>query len=280
MGLKKFRPITPTLRHTVMPDYSELTRSRPVRALTERIYKTGGRDNYGHVSMRWISGGHKQRYRIIDFRRDKDGIGARVASIEYDPNRSARIALLHYADGAKAYILAPARLQVGATVESGPGADIKPGNALPLENIPTGTLVHNVELKPGKGGQLARSAGSGIQLVAKDEGLGVLRLPSGELRRVPLTCRATIGQVGNVDHENVTIGKAGRSRWKGKRPSVRGSAMNPVDHPHGGGEGKSKGGRHPVTPWGVPTLGKRTRRKHKESDKLIVRGRRRGKEKR
>jgi large subunit ribosomal protein L2 len=203
-----------------------------------------------------------------------------VAAIEYDPNRSARIALLHYADGAKSYILAPARLRVGATVESGVGADIKPGNALPLENIPTGTLVHNVELKPGKGGQLARSAGSGIQLVAKDEGYGVLRLPSGEMRRVPLVCRATIGQVGNVDHENISGGKAGRSRWKGKRPSVRGAAMNPVDHPHGGGEGKSKGGRHPVTPWGVPTLGKRTRRKHKESDKLIVRARRRGKEKR
>jgi large subunit ribosomal protein L2 len=217
---------------------------------------------------------------VIDFKRLKDGVPAKVAAIEYDPNRSARIALLHYADGAKSYILAPARLQVGASVESGPGADIKPGNALPLQNIPTGTLVHNVELKPGRGGQLARSAGSGVQLVAKDEGMGVLRLPSGELRRVPLTCRATIGQVGNVDHENITGGKAGRSRWQGKRPGVRGSAMNPVDHPHGGGEGKSKGGRHPVTPWGVPTLGKRTRRKHKESDKLIVRGRRRGKDKR
>jgi large subunit ribosomal protein L2 len=207
-------------------------------------------------------------------------VPAKVAAIEYDPNRSARIALLHYADGAKSYILAPARLRVGATVESGPAADIRPGNALPLENIPTGTLVHNVELKPGRGGQMARSAGSGVQLVAKDEGYGVLRLPSGEMRRVPLTCRATVGQVGNVDHENVTGGKAGRSRWQGKRPTVRGSAMNPVDHPHGGGEGKSKGGRHPVTPWGVPTLGKRTRRKHKESNKLIVRARRRGKEKR
>jgi large subunit ribosomal protein L2 len=203
-----------------------------------------------------------------------------VAAIEYDPNRSARIALLHYADGAKSYILAPARLRVGALVESGPNADIRPGNALPLENIPTGTLVHNVELKPGKGGQLARSAGSGIQLVAKDEGYGVLRLPSGEMRRVPLACRGTVGQVGNVDHENISGGKAGRSRWQGKRPAVRGSAMNPVDHPHGGGEGKSKGGRHPVTPWGVPTLGKRTRRKHKESNRLIVRARRRGKEKR
>jgi len=217
-------------------------------------------------------------YRVIDFKRLKDGIPAKVASIEYDPNRSARIALLHYADGAKSYILAPAQLKVGATVESGPAADIKVGNALPLENIPTGTLVHNVELKPGQGAKMARSAGSGIQLVAKDAGYAVLRLPSGEMRRVPLTCRATIGQVGNVDHQNVTIGKAGRSRWLGKRPSVRGSAMNPVDHPHGGGEGKSKGGRHPVTPWGVPTLGKRTRNKHKESTKLIVRARRRGKE--
>jgi large subunit ribosomal protein L2 len=217
---------------------------------------------------------------VIDFKRRKDGVPAKVAAIEYDPNRSARIALLHYADGAKAYILAPAGLRPGARVESGSGADIKPGNALPLANIPTGTLVHNVELKPGKGGQLARSAGSGVQLVAKDEGYGVLRLPSGEMRRVLLACRATVGQVGNTDHENISSGKAGRSRWLGKRPTVRGSAMNPVDHPHGGGEGKSKGGRHPVTPWGVPTLGKRTRRKHKESDKLIVRGRRRGKERR
>ncbi len=217
---------------------------------------------------------------MVDFKRKKDGVPAKVAAIEYDPNRSARIALLHYADGAKSYILAPARLRVGATVESGPAADIKPGNALPLENIPTGTLVHNVELKPGQGGKMARSAGSGVQLVAKDAGYAVLRLPSGELRRVLLTCRATVGQVGNLDHENVTGGKAGRSRWRGKRPSVRGSAMNPVDHPHGGGEGKSKGGRHPVTPWGVPTLGKRTRNKHKDSNKLIVRARRRGKEKR
>jgi large subunit ribosomal protein L2 len=207
-------------------------------------------------------------------------VPAKVAAIEYDPNRSARIALLHYADGFKSYILAPAGVRVGSFVQSGVGADIKPGNALPLDNIPTGTMVHNVELKPGRGGQMARSAGSGVQLVAKDGGYATLRLPSGEMRRVLLTCRATVGQVGNVEHGNVTIGKAGRSRWLGKRPAVRGSAMNPVDHPHGGGEGKSKGGRHPVTPWGVPTLGKRTRSKHKESDKLIVRGRRRGKDKR
>jgi large subunit ribosomal protein L2 len=260
--------------------FEEVTKSKPEKALTAKLTKKGGRNNHGRITTRHQGGGHKRRYRVVDFKRRKDGVPAKVAAIEYDPNRSARIALLHYADGAKSYILAPARLRVGATVESGPTADIRPGNALPLENIPTGTLVHNVELKPGKGGQLARSAGSGVQLVAKDEGYGVLRLPSGEMRRVPLTCRATVGQVGNVDHENVTGGKAGRSRWKGKRPTVRGSAMNPVDHPHGGGEGKSKGGRHPVTPWGVPTLGKRTRSKHKESDRLIVRARRRGKEKR
>jgi large subunit ribosomal protein L2 len=280
MPVRKYKPTSPGRRFMSVSTFDEITKSEPEKSLVEPLKKSGGRNSYGRITRRHQGGGHKRRYRKIDFKRLKDGVPAKVAAIEYDPNRSARIALLHYADGAKAYILAPARLQVGATVESGTGADIKPGNALPLENIPTGTLVHNVELKPGKGGQLARSAGSGIQLVAKDEGLGVLRLPSGELRRVPLTCRATIGQVGNVDHENVTGGKAGRSRWKGKRPSVRGSAMNPVDHPHGGGEGKSKGGRHPVTPWGVPTLGKRTRRKHKESDKLIVRGRRRGKEKR
>jgi large subunit ribosomal protein L2 len=260
--------------------FDEITKTEPEKSLTEPLKKSGGRNVNGRITRRHQGGGHKRLYRQIDFKRVKDGVPAKVAAIEYDPNRSARIALLHYADGAKAYILAPARLRVGAVVESGPTADIKPGNALPLTNIPTGTLVHNVELKPGQGGKMARSAGSGVQLVAKDEGYGVLRLPSGEMRRVSLACRATVGQVGNVDHENVTGGKAGRTRWRGKRPTVRGSAMNPVDHPHGGGEGKSKGGRHPVTPWGVPTLGKRTRRKHKESDKLIVRGRRRGKDKR
>jgi large subunit ribosomal protein L2 len=260
--------------------FDEITKTEPEKSLTGALKKSGGRNANGRITRRHQGGGHKRLYRQIDFKRVKDGIPAKVAAIEYDPNRSARIALLHYADGAKAYILAPARLRVGAVVESGPSADIKPGNALPLTNIPTGTLVHNVELKPGQGGKMARSAGSGVQLVAKDEGYGVLRLPSGEMRRVALTCRATVGQVGNVDHENITGGKAGRSRWRGKRPTVRGSAMNPVDHPHGGGEGKSKGGRHPVTPWGVPTLGKRTRRKHKESDKLIVRARRRGKDKR
>ena len=280
MALKKYKPTSPGRRFMSVSSFEEVTKTKPEKSLTEALTKKGGRNNKGRITTRHQGGGHKRRYRVIDFKRVKDGVPAKVAAIEYDPNRSARIALLHYADGAKAYILAPSGLRVGAVVESGPQADIKPGNALPLESIPTGTLVHNVELKPGRGGQLARSAGSGIQLVAKDDGYGVLRLPSGEMRRVPLTCRATIGQVGNVDHANVTVGKAGRSRWQGKRPAVRGSAMNPVDHPHGGGEGKSKGGRHPVTPWGVPTLGKRTRRKHKESDKLIVRGRRRGKDKR
>jgi large subunit ribosomal protein L2 len=260
--------------------FEEITKTKPEKSLTTPAPKKGGRNNNGRITTRHQGGGHKRLYRVVDFKRQKDGVPAKVASIEYDPNRSARIALLHYADGAKSYILAPAQLRVGATVESGPAADIKVGNALPLENIPTGTLVHNVELQPGQGAKMARSAGSGIQLVAKDAGFAVLRLPSGEMRRVPLTCRATVGQVGNVDHQNITGGKAGRSRWRGKRPTVRGSAMNPVDHPHGGGEGKSKGGRHPVTPWGVPTLGKRTRRKHKESDKLIVRARRRGKGKR
>jgi large subunit ribosomal protein L2 len=280
VAVKKYKPTSAGRRFMSVSSFEDVTKKEPEKSLLAPIKRTGGRNNNGRITTRHQGGGHKRRYRIVDFKRTKDGVPAKVAAVEYDPNRSARIALLHYADGAKAYILAPARLEVGATVESGPAADIKPGNALPLANIPTGTMVHNVELKPGQGGKMARSAGSSVQLVAKDEPYAVLRLPSGEMRRVPLTCRATVGQVGNVDHENVTIGKAGRSRWLGKRPAVRGSAMNPVDHPHGGGEGKSKGGRHPVTPWGVPTLGKRTRSKHKESDKLIVRGRRRGKDKR
>jgi large subunit ribosomal protein L2 len=280
VAIRRYKPTSAGRRFMSVSTFEEVTKSKPEKSLTEKLTKKGGRNNNGRITTRHQGGGHKRRYRVVDFKRVKDAVPAKVAAIEYDPNRSARIALLHYADGAKAYILAPARLAVGASVESGPKADIKPGNALPLANIPTGTMVHAVELRPGQGAKLARSAGSSVQLVAKDEPYAVLRLPSGELRRVPLTCRATVGQVGNVDHENVTGGKAGRSRWKGKRPAVRGSAMNPVDHPHGGGEGKSKGGRHPVTPWGVPTLGKRTRRKHKESDKLIVRGRRRGKDKR
>jgi len=278
MPIRRYKPTSPGRRFMSVSTFEEITKKRPEKSLLEPVTKKGGRNSNGRITTRHQGGGHKRRYRVIDFKRVKDGVPAKVAAIEYDPNRSARIALLHYADGAKAYILAPSQLRVGATVESGPNADIKVGNALPLENIPTGTLVHNVELKPGGGAKMARSAGSGIQLVAKDGPHAVLRLPSGEMRRVLLTCRATVGQVGNVDHQNINWGKAGRNRWKGKRPSVRGSAMNPVDHPHGGGEGKSKGGRHPVTPWGVPTLGKRTRSKHKESNKLIVRGRRRGKE--
>jgi large subunit ribosomal protein L2 len=279
MAIKRFKPTSPGRRQMAISAFDDITKSKPEKSLLEPITRKGGRNHHGRITTRHQGGGHKRRYRIIDFKRIKDGVPAKVAAIEYDPNRSARIALLHYLDGAKAYIIAPARLEVGAFVESGPNADIKPGNALPLANIPTGTLIHNVELRPGKGGQMARSAGASIQLVAKDDGYAVLRLPSSEMRRVPLTCRATVGQVGNVDHENISSGKAGRRRWLGKRPAVRGTAMNPVDHPHGGGEGKSKG-HHPVTPWGVPTLGKRTRPKHKESDKLIVRGRRRGKEKR
>ena len=280
MPLRSYKATSPGRRFMTRSTFEEITTDKPHKPLLESQKRGSGRNNQGRMTVRHRGGGEKRAYRRIDFKRDKWDVPARLATIEYDPNRSARIALLHYADGAKSYILAPARLRVGATVESGPAADIKPGNALPLENIPTGTLVHNVELKPGQGGKMARSAGSGVQLVAKDAGFGVLRLPSGEMRRVALACRATIGQVGNLDHENITGGKAGRSRWRGIRPTVRGSAMNPVDHPHGGGEGKSKGGRHPVTPWGVPTLGKRTRRKHKESNKLIVRARRRGKEKR
>jgi large subunit ribosomal protein L2 len=278
MPIRRYKPTSPGRRFMSVSTFEEITKTTPEKSLLEPVTKKGGRNNNGRITTRHQGGGHKRRYRIIDFKRLKDGVPARVAAIEYDPNRSANIALLHYLDGEKAYILAPAQLRVGVLVQSGPDADIKVGNALPLENIPTGTLVHNVELKPGQGAKMARSAGSGIQLVAKDAGFAVLRLPSGEMRRVPLACRATVGQVGNVDHQNINWGKAGRSRWKGKRPSVRGSAMNPVDHPHGGGEGKSKGGRHPVTPWGVPTLGKRTRSKHKESNKLIVRGRRRGKD--
>jgi large subunit ribosomal protein L2 len=280
MPIRRYKPTSPGRRFMTVSTFEEVTKKEPEKRLTAPLKKSGGRNVHGRITTRHQGGGHKRRYRVVDFKRVKDGVPAKVAAIEYDPNRSARIALLHYADGAKAYILAPARLQVGATVASGSGVDIKPGNALPLASIPTGTMVHNVELRPGQGGKMARSAGSSVQLVAKESGYATVRLPSGEMRRVALACRATVGQVGNVDHENVTVGKAGRSRWLGKRPSVRGSAMNPVDHPHGGGEGKSKGGRHPVTPWGVPTLGKRTRRKHKESDKLIVRGRRRGKEKR
>ena len=270
MPLKKLRPVTPTLRHTMTPDFAELTRSKPVKALTERIHKTGGRDNYGHISSRWRSGGHKRRYRLIDFRRDKDGIPARVASIEYDPNRSARIALLNYADGERRYIVAPDGLKVGERVQSGPLAEIKPGNCLPLKAIPLGTSVHNVELIPGRSSRVARSAGTFCQLMAKEGDYAQLRLPSGEVRKFHVNCRAVVGQVGNLDHENISYGKAGRRRWLGRLGSVRGVAMNPVDHPMGGGEGKSSGGRHPCSPWGKIAKGMKTR-KRKLSDRLIVR---------
>ncbi|WP_217923224.1 50S ribosomal protein L2 [Miltoncostaea oceani] len=277
MGIRKYKPTSPSRRFMTGSDFEEVTSTTPEKSLLDKISKTGGRNNNGRVTSRHIGGGHKRRYRIIDFKRRKDEVPARVATIEYDPNRSARIALLHYADGEKRYILAPLRLRVGDTVMSGPKADIKPGNSLALRDIPTGTTVHNIELQIGRGGQLCRSAGTGAQLMAKDGDYATLRLPSSEMRLVHLDCRATVGQIGNVSHENVTIGKAGRSRWKGKRPKVRGSAMNPVDHPHGGGEGKSNSGRHPVTPWGKPTNGYRTRKKGKPSSKYIVRGRKRGK---
>jgi len=257
-------------------DFEELTASEPERSLLAPLHKTGGRNVNGRITTRHRGGGHKRRYRLIDFKRTKDGVPAKVASIEYDPNRSARIALLHYTDGEKRYILAPVRLRVGQTVESGTAVDIRPGNAMPLRSMPTGTTVHNIELRPGQGGKMARSAGSSAQLVAKEGGKALLRLPSGEMRRVPEGCRATVGQLGNVTHEIESGGKAGRSRWLGKRPTVRGTVMNPVDHPHGGGEGKNKGS-HPVTPWGKPTLGFRTRDKKKASGKDIVRARRRGK---
>jgi len=272
MGMKKFRPVTPTLRHTQMPDFSELTRSKPVKSLTERKVKTGGRDNYGHISSRYIGGGHKRRYRLVDFRRNKDGVPARVASIEYDPNRSARIALLNYFDGERRYIVAPDGLKVGEVLQSGADAEIKVGNCLPLRNIPLGTNLHNVELIPGRSSRVARSAGSFCQLMAKEGDYAQLRLPSGEVRTFHANCRAVVGQVGNLDHENISYGKAGRRRWLGRLGKVRGVAMNPVDHPMGGGEGKSSGGRHPCSPWGKITKGLKTR-KRKLSDKLIVRRR-------
>ena len=277
MGIKKYKPTSPGRRFVTGSDFQEITSTTPEKSLLGKVGKTGGRNNNGRITSRHIGGGHKRRYRIIDFKRQKDGVPAKVATIEYDPNRTARIALLHYADGEKRYILAPLRLRVGDTVMSGPTADIKPGNALPLRDIPTGTILHNIELQAGRGGQIVRSAGTGAQLMAKEGDYATLRLPSSEMRMVHLDCRATIGQIGNVEHENITVGKAGRSRWKGVRPRVRGSAMNPVDHPHGGGEGKSNSGRHPVTPWGVPTNGYRTRNKLKASSKYIVRGRKRGK---
>lgn len=271
MAIRTFKPTSPGRRNMTVSTFEEITRSEPEKSLVVPLKKTGGRSK-GRITARHRGGGHKRLYRVIDFKRDKDGIPAKVAHIEYDPNRSARIALLHYADGEKRYILAPVGLQVGDTVMSGPDADIKPGNALPLRNIPYGTFVHNIELKPGKGGQLVRAAGTAAQLLAKEGEYATLRLPSGEIRMVHIDCRATVGQVGNVEHENINLGKAGRSRWLGRRPKIRGVATNPVDHPHGGGEGKSPIGRVPVTPWGKPTLGHRTRKK-KKSDRLIVRRR-------
>jgi large subunit ribosomal protein L2 len=277
MGIRKPKPTSPGRRFVTYPDFAEITRSKPEKSLVEGLTKSGGRNSYGRKTSRHRGGGAKRLYRRIDFKRLKDGVPAKVAQIEYDPNRSAYIALLHYLDGEKRYILAPARLSVGATVVSGPEAEIRVGNCLPLERIPAGTVIHNVELTPGRGGQIARSAGNSVQLLAKDGDMATLRLPSGEMRLVRAECRATIGVIGNADHQNVKIGKAGRKRHLGVRPQTRGTAMNPVDHPHGGGEGSTTPGRHPVTPWGVPTLGYRTRKKGKQSDRYIVRGRRRGK---
>jgi large subunit ribosomal protein L2 len=277
MPVRKHKPTTPGRRYATWADRSEVTRSEPEKGLTEGLSKSGGRNSKGRITSRHRGGGAKRRYRRIDFKRRKDGVPAKVASIEYDPNRSAYIALLHYADGDKRYILAPARLRVGATVMSGERAEIQVANCLPLRSIPTGTTVHNVELRPGGGGQLGRSAGTAIQLMAKEGDQATLRLPSGEMRMVPVDCRATIGAIGNAEHELVELGKAGRSRHRGKRPQTRGVAMNPVDHPHGGGEAHHTPGGHPRTPWGVPTLGYRTRKKKKGSDRFIVRGRRRGK---
>src|SRR6266851_1075092 len=268
MALKTFNPTTPSQRHLVIVDRSELWKGKPVKGLTEGLRQKGGRNNTGRTTMRWRGGGHKRRYRIVDFKRRKDDQPATVERLEYDPNRTAFIALIRYPDGEQSYILAPQRLRPGDSVVSGERVDVKPGNAMPLRNIPPGTIVHNVEMKPGKGGQLARSAGTYVQLVGRDQGYALLRMASGEVRMVRAECRATIGAVSNPDHQNIVIGKAGRNRWLGRRPSVRGVAMNPIDHPHGGGEGKSSGGRHPVTPWGKPTKGKKTRQ-NKSTVRLI-----------
>jgi large subunit ribosomal protein L2 len=277
MAIKKVKPTSPGRRFITYADYAEITKTEPEKSLTVGLTKSGGRNNNGRKTSRHRGGGAKRAYRIIDFKRDKDGVPGRVASIEYDPNRSAYIALIHYVDGEKRYILAPARLRVGMFVTSGTGVDIQVGNALRLADMPVGTVVHNVELQPGRGGQLARSAGAGVQLMAKEGSYATLRLPSGEMRMVRAECRATVGVIGNADHQNVTVGKAGRKRHMGVRPQTRGTAMNPVDHPHGGGEGANPLGNHPQTPWGKPTLGYRTRKKGKQSDRYIVRGRRRGK---
>ncbi|MDI9258881.1 50S ribosomal protein L2 [Alicyclobacillus sendaiensis] len=274
MGIKKYRPTSPGRRFMSVSTFEEITTDKPERSLLVPLKKKAGRNNQGRITVRHRGGGHKRMYRIIDFKRNKDGVPAKVATIEYDPNRSARIALLHYLDGEKRYIIAPHGLKVGDVVMSGEDVDIRVGNALPLRSIPVGTIIHNIELYPGHGGQLARAAGASAQLMAKEGDYAQVRLSSGEVRKILLSCRATIGQVGNLDHENITLGKAGRSRWLGRRPTVRGSAMNPVDHPHGGGEGKAPIGRKsPMSPWGKPTLGKKTRKKNHPTDKYIVRRR-------
>lgn len=271
MGIKKFKPTSPALRQMTVSTFEEITKKDPEKSLLSVLTKSGGRNVHGKITVRHRGGGAKRKYRIIDFKRNKDGIPAKVASVEYDPNRSANIALLHYVDGEKRYIIAPYKINVGDMIASGPDVDIKIGNALPLVNIPVGTVVHNIEMKPGKGGQIARSAGNSAQLMAKEGKNALIRMPSSEMRYIPIDCKATIGQVGNPDHENITIGKAGRKRHMGIRPTVRGSVMNPCDHPHGGGEGRAPIGRpSPVTPWGKPTLGYKTRDKNKHSNKYIV----------
>lgn len=279
MALKNYRPTTPSRRGLVLVDRGELHKGPPVKTLTEGQSKSGGRNNRGRMTVRRRGGGHKRRYRIVDFKRRKFGVEATVERLEYDPNRSAFIALLRYEDGERAYIVAPQRLRAGDRVVADEQADIKPGNAMPMRNMPVGTIVHNVEMKPGKGGQIARAAGNYAQLIGKDAGYALLRLSSGEQRMVRAECMATVGAVSNPDNQNVKLGKAGRNRWRGRRPKVRGVAMNPVDHPHGGGEGRSSGGRHPVTPWGAPTKGKRTRR-NKASARLILRSRHRARKRR
>ena len=274
MATKKYKPTSPGRRFMSVSTFEEITKKEPEKSLVVPLNKNSGRNSYGRITVRHRGGGVRRKYRIIDFKRDKDGIKAKVASIEYDPNRTANIALLHYFDGEKRYIIAPDGLKIGDIVESGANADIRPGNALPISNIPVGTEIHNIELKPGKGAQLVRAAGNSAQLMAKEGKYAQIRLPSGEVRMVNLKCKASIGQVGNIENENITVGKAGRQRWLGKRPSVRGVVMNPVDHPHGGGEGKSPIGMpSPVTPWGMPTLGYKTRKKNKDSDKYIIKRR-------
>jgi large subunit ribosomal protein L2 len=272
VAIRKYKSTSSGRRHMTVARFSDITKKKPERALTEALKRSGGRNNLGRTTSFHRGGGHKRKYRVIDFKRDKWDVAGKVASIEYDPNRSARIALLNYADGEKRYILAPVGLKIGDVVQTSERAEIHPGNVMPLRVLPLGTIVHNVELKPGKGGQMARSAGAAVQLMAREGKYAQLKLPSGETRMVLVNCLATVGQVGNLDHENVSLGKAGRSRWLGRRPNVRGVAMNPVDHPHGGGEGRSSGGRHPVTPWGVPTKGHKTRKKGR-SNKLIVKRR-------